>query len=56
MRLEAHYICVVKHEFQHTALFGNHTNLFCHEVIVDNSNVKKVKRQSASACFTWDIN
>jgi len=28
MCLEAHYICMVKHEFQHTALFGNQKNLF----------------------------
>jgi len=36
---------MVKHEFQHTALdsmFGNHTNLFCHAVIVGNQNMKKV--------------
>jgi len=34
---------MVRHEFQHTTLvsyyiglFGNHTNLFCHAVIVGN--------------------
>ena len=49
MCLEAYYTCMVKHEFQHTALvsfnkislllllmFGNHTNLFCHAGIVGN--------------------
>ena len=36
-------------------MFGNHTNLFFHAVIVGNWNVKKVERQSARACFTWDI-
>ena len=36
-------------------MFGNHTNLFCHAVIVGNSNAKKVERQSARAYFTWDI-
>jgi len=36
-------------------MFDNHTNLFCHAVIVGNSKEKKVERQSASACFTWDI-
>ena len=59
MRLEAHYICMVKHEFQYIALFhvmfGIHTKLFCHAVTVGNYNVKKVERQSASAYFTWDI-
>jgi len=29
-------------------IFGNHTNLFCHAVMVGNQNVKKVERQSAS--------
>jgi len=33
-------------------MFGNHTNLFCHAVIVGNENVKKVKWESESACFT----
>jgi len=36
-------------------MFGNHTNFFCHVVIVGNSNVKKVERLSASAYFTCDI-
>jgi len=36
-------------------MFGNHTRLFCHAVMVGNQNVKEVERQSASACFTWDI-
>jgi len=42
MCLEAHYICMVKHEFQHTALvsftvmFGNHKNVFRHAVTVGN--------------------
>ena len=40
MRLEAHYICMVKHEFQYIALFhvmfGIHTNLFGHAMIVGN--------------------
>ena len=35
------------------SMFGSHTNMFCHAVIVGNSNVKKVERQSASAYFTW---
>ena len=59
MCLEALYIFMVKHEFQHTALvlfnvWYSH-KLFCHAVIVGISNVKKVERQSASAYFTWDI-
>jgi len=37
---EAHHICMLKHEFQHTALVSfedwYHTNLFCHAVIVGN--------------------
>jgi len=36
-------------------MFGNHTNLFCHAVIVSNQNVKKVERQSASAYFTTQV-
>jgi len=40
MYLEPHCICIVRHEFQHTALVslnvGNHTNFFCHAMIVGN--------------------
>jgi len=41
MCLKAHYICMVKHEFQHTALVSfnvwlSYTNMFFHAVIVGN--------------------
>jgi len=36
-------------------IFSNHTNLFCHAMIVGNYNVKQVERQSASTYITWDI-
>ena len=32
-------------------MFGNHTNLFCHAVIVGNYNVKKVERQSVAQAW-----